>query len=125
LSSEVLTGMDAVFDASTTRLAAHVGYLEAKHGWRIVRGSKVVGCRDGRVATIATYSLPDATIAMVMSAGGAEWCAAVRLARRALRTRDAHARALAAKANIVAAKRRRAAHSSGQFDLFGQAGSAP
>jgi hypothetical protein len=120
LSGEVLTGMDAVSGASTTRLAAHVGYLESQWGWWFERGSKVVGCSDGRVVTITTYAMSDATIARVMASGGKEWCAEVRCARTALRAKAEQAKKVAEKANADAIKRRRAAHSLDQFDLFGE-----
>jgi hypothetical protein len=120
LRGKVLTGMDAVFGVSSTRLAAHVYHLESTHEWRFERGGKVVGCRDGRVVTITTYAMFDAIIARVMASGGAEWCAEVRRARSALRAKAGHAQKVAEKANADALKRRRAAHSLDQFDLFGE-----
>jgi hypothetical protein len=37
ISGENLTGMDAVFGCSTTRLAAVIHYLTEKYGWSIAR----------------------------------------------------------------------------------------
>ena len=50
LCGEVLTGVDAVFTASTTRLAAGIHTLSEDYGWTIERSDKVVGCKDGRTA---------------------------------------------------------------------------
>ena len=119
LTGEVLTGMDGVFNASTTRLAAHVGDIETRYGWIFSRRYKVMGCRDGRVVTIVEYSLAPEVIEAAMQAGAADWCKAVRVARLALRAQAAKAKAAAEKSNSAVAMRRRAVASHGQSDLFG------
>ena len=121
LTCKVLTGMGGVFDASTTRLAAHIGDLERRYGWTFSRRDKVNGCSDGRVVTIVEYWLTPDVIVAAMACGAAEWCKAVRVARRALRANAEQAKLQAAKANGAAAQRRRASSAPGQADLFGAA----
>lgn len=114
LSYERLTGLDAVFDASTTRLAAYVHYL-AGYGWTAETTDKATGCADGRVAWVAEYWLPGETIAAAMAAGAGAWCDSVRVARKALRATAAQARREAERTN--AARRARRDH-PGQGWLF-------
>lgn len=121
LSGVVMSGMDGVFDASTTRLAAHIDYLRSKHGWSFEKRDKVNGCDDGRIVTIVEYWLSPDVIVAAMACGAAEWCKAVRVARRALRANAEQAKLQAAKANAAAAQRRRASSAPGQADLFGAA----
>jgi hypothetical protein len=105
LAAEKMTGLGAVSDASTTRLAAFVHYLAKEYG------------RDGRVAWVAwvaEYSLSADTIAAAMAAGAADWCASVRRARALLRTKAATAYRVAARVNKARAHR---AH-PGQRALF-------
>jgi len=99
LSGERLTGLDAVNEASTTRLAAVVHALHRDYGWSVEREDKAAGCRDGRIAWIREYFLSDQTIAAAMNAGAAEWCASVRAARMARRADAAEARRVAARVN--------------------------
>ena len=121
LSGMVMSGMDGVFDASTTRLAAHIDYLRSKHGWSFEKRDKVNGCSDGRVVTIVEYWLAPEVIAAAMADGAAEWCKTVAAARRALRAKSDRAKVRAAKANADAAKRRRSLVAAVQADLFGAA----
>lgn len=114
LNHERLTGMDAVVDASTTRLAAHIHYLKG-YGWHAESVDKVVGCKDGRVVTVAEYTLPGLTIAAAMDAGAGTWCEEVRAARKSLKARAAQAKREAARTN--AARRAQRAH-PGQGWLF-------
>ena len=86
LCGQTLTGMDAVFNVSTTRLAAHIGYLEGEYEWRFTRREKVIACTDGRTATIMTYRMEPSTILLAEAHGAAAWCAQVRAARAALRS---------------------------------------
>ena len=106
LSHESLTGMEAVFGASTTRLAAVVHYLESDYGWTIDRCDIAAGCKDGRVAWVTEYRLNPLTIEAAMAAGAGAWCAEVRRARAALRKKAAQAQRQAALANIAASARR-------------------
>lgn len=115
LNHERLTSLDAVGEASTTRLSAVVFYLASEYGWHIEATDKAVGCRDGRVAWVAEYSLPAETIARAMAAGTGEWCARVRAARRARRAKAAQARCAAERANAARLKRR---EHPGQRGLF-------
>lgn len=121
LSGVAMRGMDGVFDASTTRLAAHIGYLRSKHGWSFEKRDVVNVCNDGRTVTIVEYSLSPEVIDAAMACGAAEWCKAVRAARRALRAKAGQAKLQAERANTVAALRRRASYAPGQADLFGAA----
>ena len=118
LNHERLSGMDAVTDANTTRLAAYIGYLKG-YGWETETHSKVVGCRDGRTATVSEYWLPGKTIEAAMAAGAGTWCEAVRAARKALRAKAAQAKREAERTN-AAHRARRASH-PGQQWLFGGA----
>jgi hypothetical protein len=115
LSYERLTGLDAVTEASTTRLAAYVDYLKG-YGWTTETVSKATGCADGRVTTISEYWLPAEVIAAAMAAGAGAWCASVRIARKALRAKAAQARREAERTN--AARRARRDHHPGQGWLF-------
>ncbi|MDO8904737.1 helix-turn-helix domain-containing protein [Hydrogenophaga sp.] len=114
LNRERLTSLDAVQEASTTRLSAVVHYLAQNYGWNIEAADKAAGCREGRVAWVAEYSLPSDTVARAMAAGAANWCAKVRAARRALRAKAVEARRQAARQN---ATRKRRPHPE-QWGLF-------
>lgn len=102
LSGETLTGMSAVFDASTTRLAAHVGYLKTHYAWTFEHRDKANGCRDGRVAQVREYFLAPAVIERAMKDGACEWCLQVRLARAELRRSAGDAARRAAAENVRA-----------------------
>lgn len=52
LEGESLTGMDAVFGCSTTRLAAVIYYLAQEYGWYADHVDINVGTNDGRVTVI-------------------------------------------------------------------------
>ena len=117
LPGKTLTGMDAVFGAHTTRLADVVFRLERDHGWTIQRRESVVGCKDGRTATITKYFLNPSTIAAAQLIGSVAWCAEVRTARAILRSKAAAAQHKATQANATASLRRRTAPDS-QADLF-------
>ena len=106
LNHESLTGMEAVFGASTTRLAAVVFYLESDYGWSIERRDMAAGCKDGRVAWVTEYRLNPLTIEAAMAAAAGKWCADVRRARAALRKKAAQAQRQATLANIAASARR-------------------
>ncbi|MEY8690159.1 MAG: hypothetical protein AB9M53_09835 [Leptothrix sp. (in: b-proteobacteria)] len=116
LAGEKLTGLDAVHDAGTTRLAAVVHYLTTEYGWQVERTDKAAGCKDGRVAWVKEYFLAPETIAAAMTAGAARWCSDVRTARAALRTKAAAARVSAQRANEAA--RRTGQCQPGQRNLF-------
>lgn len=114
LSHERMTGLETVFGASTTRLAAVVEYLQRRYGWVISREDKVAGCADGRVATVSEYFLMCEVIATAVANGSDTWCTEVRAARLARRAKAAEAKRKAAALN---AARRRQSH-PGQFNLF-------
>ncbi|MEY8689879.1 MAG: hypothetical protein AB9M53_08375 [Leptothrix sp. (in: b-proteobacteria)] len=105
LTGEKLTGLETVFSAGTTRLAAVVGRLQSDYGWHIPREDRAAGCKDGRVAWVACYWLPLPTIEAARAAGAGEWCREVRAARLALRTQAAKARRAAERANAARLKR--------------------
>lgn len=101
LESKAMTGMDSVFKQSTTRLAAHIEYLERKYGWHIERRDVVTGTNDGRIATIAAYWLPQATIAQAFEAGARAWIESVKAARAARRKESEKCKAQAARVNAA------------------------
>lgn len=106
LQGENLTGMDAVYCASTTRLAAVVEYLEKAHGWKIDRVDIDVGCNDGRMTVVKAYYLNRAIIRRAFDAGALEFCRSVHEARAKSRKHASKAKAEAVKRNAarVAAK---------------------
>ena len=114
LSGERLTGLEAVHDASTTRLAAFIHYLETAYGWTVERKEKVIGCKDGRVAFVSEYWIDPQVISLAMAANAVAWCAYVRAARSALRAKAAEARRQANRANAA----RKTRPHPGQFGLF-------
>lgn len=111
-----LTGMDSVFDASTTRLAHHIHALGKVHGWHVETFEKVVGTNDGRVQTIVEYFLSPEVIEQAAVQGAQEWVAQVRVARAARRRKAAEARRAAERAN-AARKTRAHPGQRGLFDL--------
>ena len=116
LNYERLTSLDAVSEASTTRLSAVTHYLGKEYGWPIEADDKATGCRDGRVAWVAEYFLAPEIIAHAMAAGAGVWCAKVRAARRARRTQAAQARRNAERANASRSARRSHPGQQGLFD---------
>lgn len=108
ISGESLTGMDAVFCASTTRLAAVIDYLEKCYGWLIDRVDVDVGTKDGRIAVIRTYFLQRATIRRAFDAGALKFCRSVSSERAKLRA--------AAHKVKAEAKRRNAARLASRID---------
>lgn len=111
-----LTGMDAVYKCSTTRLAAAVHYLEQGYGWTIDRTDIDVGTNDGRIAIVKVYYLSRATIRGAFEAGALEFCRSVKMARANTRKHAPKAKADAAKRN---AARAAAKFDTGQRSLFG------
>ena len=108
INGENLTGMDAVFRASTTRLSAVIFYLNETYGWTIDRVDIDVGTNDGRVTEVRAYYLSRATIRRAFDAGALEFCRSVKEAR-------AKRRKYAPKAKAEAAKRN-AARAAAKFD---------
>lgn len=104
ITGERLTGLGAVTESSTTRLAAVVHYLQDEYGWSIERTDKAAGCRDGRIAYVAEYWMhPD--LCAALAAGAGAWVAEVQAARRALRAKAAQARTAAARFNARKTRR--------------------
>lgn len=95
---ERLTGLSAVTDSSTTRLAAVVHALGC-YGWYIQRADLAAGCRDGRIATVSEYWLHPDQCAAALAAGAGAWVAEVRKVRAARRKNAPKARAVAASVN--------------------------
>jgi hypothetical protein len=116
LNGERMTGLETVYDASTTRLAAVIHYLESAYGWTVERKVKAVGCKDGRVSLVSEYWINPAVIHLAMAEGAAAWCADVRSARRHLRVKAAETHRLAARAK---AARKNRSH-LGQHGLLGE-----
>lgn len=113
LTRENMTGMNAVFDASTTRLSAVVHALETEYGWSIKRDDLAVDCADGRVATVRRYWLDNDCIERATGAFG--WCAEVKLARANLRKKAAKAKQIPKRHN----RKSSPGAFASQFDLFG------
>ena len=125
LAGERMASLEAVNEASTTRLAAVVEYLQSRYGWSIDRHDKANGCRDGRVSWVSVYYLPPETIAQAMAEGAASWCASVKTARAALRKRALHAAEYADRVNSNAARTRKTGVCHlGQGRLFEAEGAA-
>lgn len=116
IAGEVLTAADTLDDACTMRAAAHVHYLSTRYGWPIEVETRAAGCADGRMAFIAAYRLPADCIHEARAAGAATWCATVRKARLALRTKSAEAFRRAAAINKAKAAR----SNPNQCELFGK-----
>ncbi len=116
LNHERLTSLDAVSEASTTRLSAVTFYLCEAYGWAIEATDKAAGCRDGRVAWVSEYSLPAETIARAMAAGAGVWCASVRAARLARRAHAARAKREAERVNAARRTRREHMAQAGLFE---------
>jgi hypothetical protein len=105
INGEHLTGLGAVTESSTTRLAAVVHYLQNEYGWSIERTDKAAGCRDGRIAYVAEYWMHPDLCAAVLAAGAGAWVAEVQAARSALRAKAAQARTDAARFNARKTRR--------------------
>ena len=116
LNGENLTGMDAVFGCSTTRLAAVIHYLANEYGWHIDHVDIDVGTNDGRIPMIRTYFLSRASIRRAFDAGALEFCRSVKAARAKARKQAPKARAEANKRNAARAAARFNPH---QDSLFG------
>lgn len=116
LMGERMTGIAAVGEASTTRLAAHIFYLEDSYSWQVERIEKVAGCKDGRITYVAEYFLHQSVIAQAMARGAAQWCIKVKAARLKLRANAANAKQQAERANRAAAKRRQDAEQRALFE---------
>lgn len=115
LNGENLTGMEAVFCASTTRLSAVIFYLGEAYDWSVDHVDVDVGTNDGRVAVIRAYYLPRATIRRAFDAGALEFCRSVKDARAKTRKHAPKARAEADKRNAARAAAR---HDPNQGSLF-------
>jgi len=100
LRGEAVTGMGAVFQCATTRLAAHVCYLRKELGWPIESTARAIVCSDGRSATIAVYHLPGCAIVNAFDAGAQEWLNRVDAARAAQRAKAHEAAQRAARMNV-------------------------
>jgi hypothetical protein len=97
LHGDRLTGLPTVVDSSSTRLAHHIYRLGTRYGWHIDRRDRVIGCRDGRVATVVEYWLRADLRAAAAEAGAGAWCQLVRDARAARRAGADQARTMAAE----------------------------
>lgn len=115
LNGENLTGMDAVFDCSTTRLAAVIHYLAGEYGWNADHADIDVGTNDGRVTEIRVYFLPRAVIRNAFDAGALEFCRSVRIARAVRRKKASEAKETATRRN---AARKAARHDPSQHVMF-------
>ena len=87
VSGEKLTGMDAVFNASTTRLSAFVFRLSEEYGWAIDHADRDVGTNDGRITWIRVYYLSQEVVHRANAVGGMAFCRSVMSARASRRKR--------------------------------------
>ena len=116
LDGESLTGMDAVFGCSTTRLAAVIHYLIGEYAWAVDHVDMEVGTNDGRVTLIRAYFLPRAVIRKAFDAGALAFCRSVKAARAATRKDAAKAKEQAHRRNVA---RSAASRDVFQGSLFG------
>lgn len=116
LAGERLTGLDAVFSASTTRLSAVIHAL-AGYGWDVSRTSLAVGCKDGRTVSVTQYHLRQSIISAAQRNGAAAWCADVRAARAERRSNAADAQRRAELCN-AACSECTSAPPSAEFEMF-------
>ena len=101
LESKKITGMEAVFNQCTTRLAAVIEYLERKYDWKIERRDIAVDTKDGRIAWITIYWLPQQSISTAFEAGAREWIDKVKVARIERRKQAGKCKASAAIKNAA------------------------
>jgi hypothetical protein len=99
LAGETVTGMDAVFDASTTRLGAYIHALKRDYDWHFELRDIAVSCKDGRVTEIRAYFFSSETIALARAMGADDFCQKVISARAKLRAGQAKAKVEAARRN--------------------------
>jgi HJR/Mrr/RecB family endonuclease len=99
LAGESLTGMDAVFNASTTRLGAYIHALKRDYGWHCEHRDIAVSCKDGRVTEIRAYFFSRETNALASAMGTDDFCEKVIAARAKLRSEQVKAKAEAARRN--------------------------
>lgn len=118
LEGQTLTGMSAVFNLSTTRLAAAVHYLESRYGWHIERHSMATGTNDGRVQSITDYWLSQAIRIAAFESNARQWVDAVREARVKQRRMAGKCKAEAARIN--AARKHASKQDPRQFGLWGE-----
>ena len=85
IQGEKLTSLDAVFAASTTRLAPKIHVLRRKNGWEVLSTPSVIHTVDGRFTEVSEYTLSAASIEAAMTSGGAQYCNKVWVARDRLR----------------------------------------
>ena len=116
LEGESLTGMDAVFGCSTTRLAAVIHYLTGEYAWAVDHVDMEVGTNDGRMTVIRAYFLPRAVIRKAFDAGALAFCRSVKAARAATRKDAAKAKEEAHRRNVARSAASRAVF---QGSLFG------
>ena len=101
LESAVMTGMESVFAQSTTRLAAVIHAIATEYNWTFERKDVAAGTKDGRVAWITTYWLPQQTIAMAFDLGAREWVDRVKAARANARAKATKCKSEAARINAT------------------------
>lgn len=113
------TGMEAVFEQSTTRLAAHIHRLSSAYNWSIERADIAVGTKDGREPWVTRYWLSMATREAAFEAGVRDWIEQVKEASASRRKQAAKCQASAAAKN--AARRQMRKTDPRQSDFWGAA----
>ncbi len=85
LMRDRISSLDAVYEASTTRLAGVIYRLRKEYEWDIQGTDEQVATRDGRVTEVSRYWLTSALIEKANSQGAKAYCGEVERAREALR----------------------------------------
>lgn len=109
------TGMEAVFEQSTTRLAAHIHRLSSTYNWPIERADIAVGTKDGREAWVTRYWLSEATREAAFEAGARDWIEQVKEASASRRKQAGKCSANAAAKNAARRQMRKRDPHQGDF----------
>ena len=104
LESSVMTGMESVFAQSTTRLAAVIHAISTQYGWEFDRREVAAGTKDGRIAWITAYWLPQQTIAKAFEQGARIWVEKVKAARASSRNQASKCKSDASRINAALRK---------------------
>lgn len=81
LRHEHLDGMDGM-KMGTSRFSSQIMTLRKSYGWPVETKDKDVHTSDGRISTVAVYSLPPEVVEAARAEGAEEWCERVFDARR-------------------------------------------
>ncbi len=86
LDGKRLTGLDSVYQHSTTRLSAVIcDAIEKKYNWPVNHTDLTVDTSDGRQVTVTEYWLAPETIAAALDPDCRQWIKEVKAARAELK----------------------------------------